>query len=453
MESCSCQFFVEELLSITVSKMVARMVRHYDQDEWLHFTGTRQGWYYWKRSQNMEHTIDSELMVYILIPYNWKEYFFTGVVLPAFNLSSRKVWFQVDMKARKDGRLSSSQHLTLLVESPMKKNPVMITQFLKQCTITVIGNVIKMPCIGQQSTRSRIAILANEVTCDHRTQSCASRLHLQSSLSKRRSNTVRKTLNLRPAPKVTLKSNWHSQQQQQQSLCDDVSTSTRRLVRDPEPAEINLRVEGVSQDATVQDEEKMKRNQWTVGKVFMGSGTKSIRSDLSKGKSRYLRHGTHAVDRTETNLGGYSSVFLAWSTYKRDWTCVNAAPGFDPIKVRWTESEQHLQRWKLLSTVPQYSRIKRKEKWSQPMADGSSKKPWMQQEEYWNAANTPLYWTDCRTTKYTECLKWYTVGLTSGSSTYISKIDISHDAPHRQQLRYKTTIFLRRVDSNEQAGP
>ena len=36
----------------------------------------------------------------------------------------------------------------------------------------------------------------------------------------------------RPAPKVTQKSNWHSQQQQQQqqSICDDV-TSTRRLVR------------------------------------------------------------------------------------------------------------------------------------------------------------------------------------------------------------------------------
>ena len=71
----------------------------------------------------------------------------------------------------------------------------------------------------------------------------------------------------RPAPKVTLKSNGHSQLQlqQQQSICDDVSTSTRRLVRDPEPAvekrpqfEIDLRVTGLSQDAILQDEEKMK---------------------------------------------------------------------------------------------------------------------------------------------------------------------------------------------------
>ena len=39
------------------------------------------------------------------------------------------------------------------------------------------------------------------------------------------------------------------------------------------------------------------------------------------------------------------SVLLAWSTYQRDWTCVYAASGFDPIKARWTVSEQLLQRW------------------------------------------------------------------------------------------------------------
>ena len=58
----------------------------------------------------------------------------------------------------------------------------------------------------------------------------------------------------RPAPKVTLKSSWQSQQQQ--STCDDVSTSTRKLAQnsvslvDKKPQiEIDLRVEGVLQDA------------------------------------------------------------------------------------------------------------------------------------------------------------------------------------------------------------
>ena len=74
--------------------------------------------------------------------------FFTGAVLSASNPSQRTDSFQWERKARKDGRLSSSHHLTLLLVVPMKKNTVMITQFLKTCTITAIGNVIRMPSIG-----------------------------------------------------------------------------------------------------------------------------------------------------------------------------------------------------------------------------------------------------------------------------------------------------------------
>ena len=36
---------------------------------------------------------------------------------------------------------------------------------------------------------------------------------------------------------------------------------------------------------------------------------------------------------------------------------------------------------------------------------------------------------------------------------YISKIDISHEAPYRQRLRYESTLKMSGVDSNEQAGP
>ena len=117
----------------------------------------------------------------------------------------------------------------------------------------------------------------------------------------------------RHAPKVTLKSIWHSQQQQQ-PLSDDVSTSTRKLVagqtgkrdvtgnttddqtstrklvRDSESAvdkkpqlEIDLRVERVSQDAILQDEENMKEINKKLEKLRIGSCTKTIRNDLSKG--------------------------------------------------------------------------------------------------------------------------------------------------------------------------
>ena len=99
---------------------------------------------------------------------------------------------------------------------------------------------------------------------------------------------------------MALKSKWHSQQQQQ-SLCDDVSIttrnlvtgqsglrdvrgntkddqiSTRKLVRDSGPVvdkkpqfEIDLRV-GVSQDAILQDEEKIISKK--LGKSNIGSCT------------------------------------------------------------------------------------------------------------------------------------------------------------------------------------
>ena len=35
---------------------------------------------------------------------------------------------------------------------------------------------------------------------------------------------------------------------------------------------------------------------------------------------------------------------------------------------------------------------------------------------------------------------------------YISKIDVSHDAPYRQRLRYESTVYMRGVDSKKHAG-
>ena len=96
----------------------------------------------------------------------------------------------MDMKATKDGKLSSSHHLTPLVEILKKKKKilVMITQFPQK--------------VHHHSHRNR-----------NQDAVCWTKLS-------------------RPAPRVTLKANWHSQQQQRQSMCDDVSTSTRKLVHD-----------------------------------------------------------------------------------------------------------------------------------------------------------------------------------------------------------------------------
>ena len=54
--------------------------------------------------------------------------------------------------------------------------------------------------------------------------------------------------------------------------------------------------------------------------------------------------------------------------------------------------------------------FKRNEKWSQSLAKNIITKPWLQQEENRNAANTLLNWTDGKQTKSSERLNWCTVG-------------------------------------------
>ena len=59
--------------------------------------------------------------------------------------------------------------------------------------------------------------------------------------------------------------------------------------------------------------------------------------------------------------------------------------------------------------------FKKKEKWSQTMTNISSKRHGCKKKRP-ETRQIPTQWTDGRTTKYAESLKWYTVGLTSGPS-------------------------------------
>ena len=118
---------------------------------------------------------------------------------------------------------------------------------------------------------------------------------------------------------MTLESNWHSQPQQQ-SLCDDVSTSTRKLITgqsgirdvrgnttddqtstrklvvDEKPQfENDLRVQGVSQDTILQDEEKMKDINKKLERLRTGSCTHFIRKDLSNGNMIFSEESSRAI--------------------------------------------------------------------------------------------------------------------------------------------------------------
>ena len=64
-------------------------------------------------------------------------------------------------------------------------------RFTNKCTVPAIA--VKWVKSSRAQDRG-LYMWQNEVTCNHRTQSCASRLHLQSYFSKRRSNVVRTTL-------------------------------------------------------------------------------------------------------------------------------------------------------------------------------------------------------------------------------------------------------------------
>ena len=208
----------------------------------------------------------------------------------------------MDMKAIKDGRMSSSHHLTPLVGIQKKKNLIMITQLLKKkvhyhshwkrnqdAVYWVKLSRAQEQGLQFWQTKSHAIVVHSPVPAD-----CIYKVMSQNGdriLFERLSTP-------RPAPKVTLKSTWQSQQQQQQqSICDgltgatkvvaresqsgtkDVKGSTndqtciRRLVRGFEPAvekkpqfEIDLQVEGVSKEVILKDEEKMKKRWMTSTK-------------------------------------------------------------------------------------------------------------------------------------------------------------------------------------------
>ena len=120
-------------------------------------------------------------------------------------------------------------------------------------------------------------------------------------ISKRAETTVFERLSTpRLAPKIVLKSNWQLQQQQQQqpqqpdTLEGPTSASIGKPLREgfvPEKEEpefeVDLRIEGIAQDAILKDEERM-------GKIKNWIPTKRrIQSVRRKGKSKDLRARQH----------------------------------------------------------------------------------------------------------------------------------------------------------------
>ena len=167
----------------------------------------------------------------------------------------------------------------------------------------------------------------------------------------------------------------------------DVQASTRRLVRGVEPAvqkkpqfENDLRVEEVSQDAFSQDDEKMDEINEKLGKLKIGSGTTFIRNDVSKGEMIFSEESSRAI----CEMGNMELIDLRQTSATIQCpSCLKHVPErFEHVSLRRLASTQSKYGGPnqnsicrvLNSLLPCLSNhFKRKEKWSQTMADGSSK--------------------------------------------------------------------------------
>ena len=134
-----------------------------------------------------------------------------------------------------------------------------------------------------------------------------------------------------------------------------------------------------------------------------------------KNQVAHVRDGQELIEQRQTNLGDYSVSFMLEARTR----------GIEHVSMRRLASTQSKcdgpNQNSICSgtnfSLPYISNhFKRKEKWSQPVATRSSKSHGCKKRSA-ETRQTPLYWTDGRTTKYTERLNWYTFGLASGSST------------------------------------
>ena len=193
-----------------VSMFVMRLLRHCDQEE-RDSGGAMQG-NSWRKQQdevrvlqtlftNQGHTggnmVSPELMGYVKIPYDWKEFLFQVVCF--YNMSPTP-----DKGLTAGGNEKKGGRYTIFFTplNPFGENP---DKRARGESLTVSRKLhcrnswknIKIQCMDKtfSCTRSRFTILANWVQCNCGRRSCARRMHPQSYISTRRTSLVRENAN------------------------------------------------------------------------------------------------------------------------------------------------------------------------------------------------------------------------------------------------------------------
>ena len=358
-------------------------------------------------------------MEHIEIPYDWKEFVFHRCC--SFNINSiLEDSFQVEGKVRSEDKPSSSHLSTFSVIIQMKKHPVMSAQesalsqqFETWSRCRLLGKIVL-------STRSRIAILADEIKCNNRTQSCADRLHLQSNFLIMEIEHYSKD-----SQPLDLLQRWHL------GAIGNRSSSHSLIALHFVPGNwmllglrigmskaIRLRIQvqlvpgnwsGIlfhmltrsqNSKSIFEWKEDLKipswktKNRWKkstkkLEKLRIGSCTKSLRDDSKKKGDKIFSEESSRVIYEMGNLElkprRLFSVLLAWNTHQRDWTCVYVAFGSDLIKTRWTRSQPDLKLWYRHTIVQNF--MHEEESTDTINGEKSMRKPWTQNEEQRNVAD------------------------------------------------------------------
>ena len=434
-------------------------------------------------------------MEHVLIPYAWKEFVFHRVC-------SFKIYSILENGLTAEGKQNKEWRQTIFFtpstlsgQIQMKKHPVMTSQCPRKCTITAIGNMIKIPRIGEKlsraqdqgfrfwQTKSSAIIVHNPVPAN-----CIYKV-----ISQNGHRTLFERISTpRPAPKVTLGCNWQSQQQQ---LSDSASPSSRTLrlglrigmskaLRQTQVQsfpgnwsgiQFHLLTKSPNSKSIFEWKECLKmpswktKNRWKkstkkVGEVekWIMHKVRSWRLDEKKWydlqwriKSRDLRDGQPGVDRTETNLGNGSVSFLP-ETRTRGIERVSMCR-LAPTKSRHDEQDQS-QIWSFDNAILSFKNsFTKKKARTQSMATRPCES--RRRKTRNNVATIPRHWADGRTTRFSDLLSWRSGGLklTSSSSNTSPRLTSppkksfwKHDL--HEKWRYKTPsrtiVEKRRLQNN-----
>ena len=221
--------------------------------------------------------------------------------------------------------------------------------------------------------------------------------------------------------------------------------------------EIDLRVEGVSQDVILQNEEKMKEINNKLEKLRNGSCTKSICNDLSKGNTIFSEESRRAmyemgnlelIELRQTSATIQCSSCLKHVPERLNmcqcgvWLRPNQSTmdriraAFAALKTPYYRMDVTLSRGKKCGhNLWRMDHLKAMEQ--RKSREYISKMDRWQHDEIFRASQLAHGWTETWV-KYLD---------------HISEIGISHNALFRQRQRYESTLYMRGVDSNKQAGP